>query len=193
MSSRSRVRLTAPRWARAAVAAIACAVALLGTGAHVAGAVAVCVPPGASGVSQYFETIPGASCNQKPGTGGRRGGGGLPPGTARKLASQGPAGASVAQLVASSGTAPPPPAGRRGASGAHARARHGQGSGGRGALGGARLPAVRAGSPLAAVIHPLVSGSGGGGGPLLAYLLAAAALVIVAVALLRARRARGGR
>ena len=46
------------------VALIAC----LGALALPAGALAVrCAPPGNSGVSQYYETIPGPSCNTGPG------------------------------------------------------------------------------------------------------------------------------
>jgi len=178
------------------LAAVACAAALLGAITPVARAVTVCVPPGASGVSQYFETVPGASCNQPPGTGARRGGGRLPPATARKLASQGPVGASVAQLVSSSGTAPP----ARAADAHHDRtarsySRQSANAGGDHAPAsrtGPPSPTVKASGPLTAILHPIISASGGGGGPLLAYLLAAVALVIAALALARARQRRKG-
>ena len=65
-----------------------------------------CAPPGNAGVNEYAETIPGASCNQTPGSHhhGNGGGGRLPSGTSRTLAAQGGAGHAVAQLVANTGT-----------------------------------------------------------------------------------------
>jgi len=150
---------------------------------------AQCAPPGVSGVSQYLETIPGAKCPQPTGGSGKHHrGGALPPGTARGLAAQGPAGASVAQLVAASGTAPARRgAGRRGGAGS-ARGRRRQSASGGGGEGGAAPPAVSGRSPATAIIHPLVSS--GGGVSLLAIVLGAIALLIAVAAILRWRLSR---
>ena len=130
---------------------------------------AVCAPPGNSGVGQYLEVVPGASCNHK--TGGPSGthGGSLPPGTAHQLSSQGGAGQAVAALVRSTGTAPRGSAHR---SGTHTAA----------------VPSAPGRSLLPALLHPIVSGSGGGLGVLLPLLLAAALIAVGAAALLRRRR-----
>jgi hypothetical protein len=76
----------------------------------------VCAPPGNSGLSQYFEVIPGSNCNQAPPGSGPSSGtpghghhgqrGALPPGTDRQLSQQGPPGNAVKKFVHSTGTAP---------------------------------------------------------------------------------------
>ncbi len=114
----------------------------------------VCAPPGNSGLSQYFEVIPGSNCNQAPpGSGPSSGtpghghhgqGGALPPGTGRQLSQQGPPGNAVKSFVDSTGTAPSnsttaghPGNGsdQRGSSGSGSRSGSGSSAGGSGAGG----------------------------------------------------------
>ncbi len=173
---------------RAVKLTVAALVAALG---FPAGATAVeCAPPGNSGVNEYFETIPGASCNVPPpgsGAGGSGAGGGhavgLAPGQRRQLAAQGPAGRAVARFVAA--TAPP-------IAGTAASHRVGSGRGSHGA-GATRPPAAALSaapptasgqSPVAGLLKPIVSGSAPGGtGVALPIVLGAALLLAVAVAL----------
>lgn len=135
-----------------------------------------CAPPGTSGVSQYFETIPGSSCNLAPGS--RRGHGAtLSPSASRNLGTQGAAGRAVEQLIA--GNAPPVARSSGRASGSGAAA------GGPGATASAR-----GSSPLAAVLRPILHGTGSSGsGILLPAVLAAvlAAMLATGVALRRRR------
>jgi hypothetical protein len=132
-----------------------------------------CVPPGVSSTSQYFETIPGSSCNRAAPTIPRSGhtvpgAGPIAPG----LAAQGGAGHAVAGLVALTGTAP------------H---RSGHGSGG---FPGA--PPVTGRSFPGGLIHPLFAGeSPGGAGWLLWLLLAATAALFLAGGWRARRRGRG--
>jgi hypothetical protein len=102
------------------LALVAVVVATAGGLAWPGGARAVvCAPPGNSGLSQYFEVIPGSNCNQappgsgpssgNPGHGHHSQGGTLPPDTGRQLKHQGPVGAAVHNLVQSTGTAPSNP------------------------------------------------------------------------------------
>jgi hypothetical protein len=179
-------------WTLAAV----CCVAL----AFPAGASAAkCAPPGVSGVNQYFETIPGAKCNQSlptarphhphggalPGTGSTKSGGGGPltSSTARQLAAQGGAGQAVAQLVASTGTPAGQSQGRAEASGSH--------SGGSGGGSGGQASTYRATArgPVSALLHPIVSGSGSTG-ILLPLFLAGVLVVVLTIVIVRRRVAQ---
>ncbi len=149
-----------------------------------AGAFAVrCAPPGNSGIDQYFETIPGASCNQAPpgsvGT-GSSGGTHLSPGQRRQLAALGPAGRAVAQFVAATapaieGTGPSQAGGSR--------------TGGKGAapvLIAAAPPAASGQPPVIGLLKPIVTGSASGGvGIVLPIVLAAALLLAVVTAMRR--------
>jgi hypothetical protein len=167
---------------KACLLAVACAAALALPASALG---AKCAPPGNSGVNQYYETIPGASCNQAPGAGGgHHGGGSLPGGTSRKLAAQGAAGKAVQALVSSSGTAP---AASR-SSGHKAPAGGASGNGARGVLA---PPAVGA-NPLSALLHPILHPSSSSGlGIFLPVLLAVAlalALAWTVRSVLRRRR-----
>lgn len=122
-----------------------------------------CAPPGNSGVDQYFETVPGASCNQPPGgghhggTGGSGGSGGsLSSGTSRQLAAQGAAGRAVANLVATTGTAPA-------ASRSHRGTKPGKNARGSNSTGRSQTPSVTGANPLSAILHPILHGAGSGG------------------------------
>src|SRR5437870_4393524 len=127
-----------------------------------------CAPPGISGVDQYFETVPGAGCNQG-GTGGAGNGpghgrgGNLPSSTSHLLASQGAAGRAVQRLVATTGPV-----------GARSSGRHGikAGSHPSGSNRGRPQPGsslnINAPTPsgrgfFSALVHPIVSGSAAGG------------------------------
>ena len=151
--------------ASAAVVALAAVLALPG------GAVAArCAPPGTSGVSQYYETVPGAGCNFAPGSGGGHGGS-LPPGSARRLAAQGAAGRAVEQFIA--GNAPALPR----TSTPHGRSRTGVPT-----PAANRVPSAHGASPLSALLHPLLHGTGAGGtGVLLPVLFGAALAIALAV------------
>ena len=156
--------------------------ACIAAAAFPAGASAVrCAPPGNSGIDQYFETIPGASCNQAPpgsvGTGGS-GGTHLSRGQSRQLAALGPAGRAVAQFVAATapaieGTGPSP-------------------AGGSPAAGSARLVLIAAAPPAAAgqppvigLLRPIVSGSAPGGVGIVLPIVLAAVLLLAVVTVLR--------
>jgi hypothetical protein len=160
---------------------------------------AKCAPPGVSGVNQYFETIPGANCNQSlpttrphhphggalSGGGSGKTGGGRPlaPGTARQLAAQGGAGQAVAQLVVSTGTAPGQSSGRTGTSGSSSGASSG-GSGGK-----ASTYQASSRGPISALLHPIVSGSGSTGF-LLPLFLAAVVVAVLTIVIVRRRVAQ---
>jgi hypothetical protein len=145
-----------------------------------AGALAVtCAPPGNSGIDQYFETIPGASCNQAPpgsGPASSSGASQLTPGQRRQLASLGPAGRAVAQFVAATapaieGTGPSSPQ-----------------TGGKRAspiLIAAAPPAASGESPIVGLLRPIVSGSAPGGVGILLPIFLAAALLLALVMVLR--------
>lgn len=136
-------------------------------------AAARCAPPGTSGVSQYYETVPGAGCNRPPGSGGA-GKGGLSGAARRRLAAQGPTGVAVERLIESNAPPAPKP---------HRRRKNGSPAG---------APAIRAPGgqtkgahgedPLSAVVHAIIQGSPGGSGPLLAVLLAAVLALMLGVA-----------
>ena len=144
------------------------------------------------GIDQYYETIPGASCNvappgSAPGSGaGQTGAHNLSHDEARGLASQGPAGRAVARFVGA--TAPPLPTRRATADGDHKGAR----AGGRPA-GGAHPapPSGRGQNPIIAALRPIVTGSGTGTGPLLPIVAGAAALLALLMVALRVRGHRG--
>jgi hypothetical protein len=159
-----------------------------------------CAPPGNSGVDQYFETVPGAGCNQ-PSTGGTRSGGHnggsgghngggnqLSPATNRKLAGQGAAGRAVQRLVTSTGPGSTPTqanaSGASGSSQSHKPGRH--------AVSGVsvKVPQVTGRSLLSALLHPILNGStsSGGAGILLPIFLAGALLLAIAALVLRRRR-----
>jgi hypothetical protein len=148
-----------------------------------AGAAAVtCAPPGNSGVDQYFETIPGASCNAAPpgSGGGGAGAGHLPPAQSHQLAAQGAAGRAVERLVSSTAPAQDqsakvsPHTGRsRGKSSTSIQptviapqAANGQG-------------------PVGGLVNPIVSGSAAGGIGILLPICLAGALVLAAAVVLR--------
>ena len=196
------------------VALIAC----LGALALPAGALAVrCAPPGNSGVSQYYETIPGASCNTGPGGHGHHhgSGGGISKHTAHQLGKQGPTGQAVAQLVANTGTVGTAGNGAGLGTGAATGSGHtagssgsatsgntnnGQGNGaagGRGATGsgtaggsGASAPNVDGRGLVSALLHPILTGASGAGGagPLLPIFLVGALVLVVGWLLLRRQR-----
>lgn len=148
-----------------------------------AGAFAVrCAPPGNSGIDQYFETIPGASCNQAPpGSGGTGSPGGthLSPGQRRQLAALGPAGRAVAQFVAATapaieGTGPARDGGSR--------------AGGRRAgpvLIAAAPPTASGEPPVVGLLKPIVTGSASGGVGILLPIFLGAAVLLALVTVLR--------
>jgi hypothetical protein len=173
----------------ARVAILVCLAAL----AFPAGAGAVrCAPPGNSEVDQYYETIPGSSCNEAPpgsaGPGGVHGGssGSLSPASSGQLAAQGDGGRAVQRFVLA--TAPPiaasvpsRPTGAGGPTGA-ARSRP------RGSTAAARAlaPAASGQSPISGLLKPIMSGSNpSGSGPLLPILFGAALLLAIVVVLRR--------
>jgi hypothetical protein len=179
VSARGRFPRTLVRMKALSLAAACCAAI-----AFPASAAAVkCVPPGVSGVTQYYETIPGSSCSQSPPAGGGHGhGGSLPGGTGKQLSKQGGAGQAVAQLVASTGTA-------------HQSGRAGQrrprSSGGTLPLQqSASAPRATPNNVISALVHPIVSGAGGAG-ILLPLVLAIALLAALAIAISRRRRTAG--
>jgi len=159
-----------------------------------------CAPPGNSGVDQYFETVPGAGCNQPPG-GHHHHGKGLSPSTNRHLASQGGAGRAVQNLVNSSGTAGissgggalPSTGGNPGAGGNGRTGGSGHGaSGGKNGAAGANpsAPTASGRSLVSAILHPILSGSNSGGLGIVLPLLLGGLLVLAVVGLLRRRRSR---
>jgi hypothetical protein len=195
-------------------------IACLGALALPASALAArCAPPGNSGVSQYYETIPGPSCNTGPGGHGHHhgGGGGISKHTAHQLGKHGPTGQAVAQLVASTGTVGTTPNGTGLGTGATAGSgntagstgtatsgstNNGQGNGaggghratGGGAAGGsgASAPNVDGRGLVSALLHPILTGASGAGGagPLLPIFLGGALLLFLAGLAVRRRRAR---
>jgi hypothetical protein len=152
-----------------------------------------CAPPGVSGVDQYFETVPGASCNPpSSGAGGGHGGRGghLPRGVSRQLAAQGPTGRAVERLVSSTGTYD------AGAAGA-GKSGHGlPGSSSRHAVNAvhAKAPTASGRSLLSALLHPILTGSAvGGTGALLPVFLAGVLVLVLAGTVHRRRRLRRAR
>lgn len=131
-----------------------------------------CAPPGNAGVDQYFETVPGSSCNHGtagPGTGPGSGSqGSLSPGTSSQLSKQGAAGRAVERLVSA------------GANGGNRQS---------GAAGGSRLSGSASG-PLSALLDPLTRGSSSGGLGVLLPIFLGVALVLVLLAVV-ARRVFG--
>jgi hypothetical protein len=126
-----------------------------------------CAPPGNAGVDQYFETVPGSSCNRPsngPGSGPGSGSqGSLPGGTRRQLAAQGPVGQAVTRLVSSNGA---------------------NGSGSRsGANNGAGTALAASGDgTLSALLDPVLSGSSSGGVGVLLPVFLGCALVLALLA-----------
>lgn len=147
---------------------------------------ATCAPPGNSGVNQYVEVVPGVSCNHPssgPGSGNSghgSGGGHLSPTTNQQLSNSGGAGKAVQQLVASSGTGQP-------SGGSH---KHHPKGGGTSSPTHVITPVNASGrSPLSALLHPILTGSGADGlGLILPVGLAAILAFMVLIALLRRRR-----
>jgi hypothetical protein len=146
---------------------------------------ATCAPPGVAGVDQYFETVPGASCNHSSGGGGgHHGGGSLPPGTGSQLSKQGAVGNAVKQLVASSGVGSN--GGSTNASGGHAGG-HSKANGNSTVTPTANLSGSGR-NPLSGLLHPVLTGSSSGGiGVLLPVLLASALAVALLMTVLRRR------
>ena len=142
-----------------------------------------CAPPGTSGVVQYLETIPGASCNAPfPGGAGHGGhgsaGGGLTTATARALQAQGSAGVAVERLVAATGTA-------------GQLARKGSGAGGRVDRGASALggnAATHAESLPSALLGPVAPGDSADGSGLLVPMFVATALLLAVGTTIAARR-----
>lgn len=133
-----------------------------------------CAPPGNAGVDQYYETVPGSSCNagtSGPGTGPGSGGhGSLPAGTRSQLSAQGPVGQAVTRLVNGGGNGAPAPRGSGGRSGATS-----------GSRAGLALSAEGRG-PFSALLDPLLSGSSSGGLGVLLPVFLGGVLVLVLVA-----------
>jgi hypothetical protein len=187
------MRRAYPVLMRPLLAAAACLTAL----AFPAGAVAVtCAPPGNSGVDQYFETIPGSSCNvPPPGSGVGSSGGGhgrLAPATSRQLAAQGAVGTAVARFVAATGPSSIVATNSSGAEGRVSGGRRGAHGRGHSSTTSATpitapTPAAHGRSPIAGVLHPILTGSGSTSGVLLPIFLAVTILVIAATAVLRRR------
>lgn len=145
---------------------------------------ALCAPPGASGVVQYLEVVPGPGCSHPasgPGSGPSGGGHhSLSSSTSRKLASQGAAGKAVQQLVASSGTTT-------------AASSHAGGGRKRSSVSAASasrpVPSAPGRGPVSALLHAVGTGSGSGGlGALMPAFLAGVVVALGATALLRRRR-----
>jgi hypothetical protein len=155
-----------------------------------------CAPPGNSGVDQYFETVPGAGCNQGPGGGGNggnghNGGGGggshLSPTTNHQLAAQGAAGRAVQRLVSS--TAPASVTNNRATNGP--RAKHHTGAKNKSAVGAASasIPPAPGRSLISALLHPILTGSASGGtGVFLPIFLAAIVVLAIGALVMRRRR-----
>lgn len=159
-----------------------------------------CAPPGNSGVDQYFETVPGAGCNQGPGGSGgggnnggngHNGGGGggthLSPSTNHQLASQGAAGRAVQRLVSS--TAPTLTGSNANhQTGSKQRGKNQQNNGVSGAK--VTIPSAPGRGLIAALLHPILSGStsSGGTGLVLPILLAAILVAAIGALILRRRR-----
>lgn len=161
-----------------------------------AGAAAVtCAPPGNSGVNQYFEVVPGSSCNHAPGGPGSGSSGGghgtLPSSTSQALSKQGAVGQAVKALVASSGTASSESTSgsRPRSAGSHA-SKHASGA----ARSGNRTHLSGSGrGPLSAILHPILTGSSSGGmGVLLPVLLLAALVAVLGAVVLRRRLSSPG-
>ena len=171
---------------------IACIAALTFPASAVA---ATCAPPGNASVNQYAETIPGASCNHRSGSGGGHNGGGggsLPPGTGAQLSKQGGVGQAVKRLVASSGVNSGSGAGNAAKGSGAGSGPSGSGSGGKSSAPAASLSGSGS-NPLSGVLHPVLTGSSSGGiGVLLPVLLfGALALALLTVVLRRRFRSTG--
>jgi hypothetical protein len=140
-----------------------------------------CAPPGNSGVNQYVEVVPGVGCNHPssgPGSGGHSSGGHLSSTTTKQLAASGGAGKAVQQLVANSGT---------GGTGS-AKTHHHKSSGAATTSPG-RPVSASGHSPIAALLHPILTGAGSGGlGLLLPIGLAFVVAFMAALVLVRRRR-----
>jgi LPXTG-motif cell wall-anchored protein len=200
---------------KVALGILACGAAL----ALPASAVAVkCAPPGNSGVDQYAETIPGASCNGQPGShhhhgagGPGNGGGFISPGTTHALSGQGGAGRAVQKLVANTGTAGTAGNGAGNhqsvtaasssagsASGRSGSGKTGSTHGGSGGAGtGSAASAVHSAAPnvngrnlVSALLHPIVTGAShaGGTGAWLPIFLGLALVVTFGGLVIRRRR-----
>ena len=163
---------------------IACIAALV---AFPAGAMAAsCAPPGVSGVNQYVETVPGASCGHSTTSGGgHQGGGALPPSTGVQLSKEGAVGNAVKQLVASSGVTGG--GSGSGASGTGNGGGHSKSSGKSAVIPTANLSGSGR-NPLSGLVHPVLTGSSSGGiGVLLPVLLGSALALALLVTVLRRR------
>jgi hypothetical protein len=154
----------------------------------------VCAPPGDSGVDQYFETIPGSSCNVAPpgfgGPGSTSSSGGtgnvhLAPSASRQLAAQGPAGQAVARFIAS--TAPPA---ATTSNSHHAHAEHGSAAGSQPGAPSPAAPKAAGEGLIAGVLGPIVSGSAAGGVGVLLPIFLAAVLALGIATVVRAATAR---
>ncbi len=165
-----------------------------------------CAPPGNSGVDQYYETVPGPSCNGPPGGSGHHHGHHLPGSTGRRLAAQGATGQAVAQLVANTSPIGTAGSGASSASGSgaasNASAAGSNGTGGSGSAGAATgrqpatgteptAPAVNGRNLISALLHPILTGASNAGGTgVLLPIFLAGALVLMLVGLVVRRRRR---
>lgn len=168
------------------VTALACLAAL----AFVPGKAAAirCAPPGTSGVDQYFESIPGGSCNlPPPGCGstkaGRRD---LSPNEVRRLTSEGAAGRAVIGSVSS--YAPPIPTARQSVAPTTAGANPVLALGRLMVTGSSTTTGGGGGGPVQTPC-PTSNSSGTGAGLLLPILLAVALAGAIAAVVIRRRRA----
>lgn len=184
--------------------ALALATCLAALAFPVAAAAVKCEPPGSSGINEYYETIPGSSCNVTPPGFGPGSGSGTPharhltPRESRQLASQGGTGKAVARLVAQSA----PPVQARPPVRPHQSVRQRPPLAGRSAAHAKPRPSpkpakvvpltARGENPISGALRPVITGSGTGTGPLLPIVLAAVALLAITALCLRLRSYRRG-
>jgi hypothetical protein len=128
-------------------------------------------PPGNSAIDEYLETVPGATGNQRPRSGGDPSDATLTPAQRAKLERLGPDGKALADAVDATAPAPAAPAG------------------GPKSAGNAAEPSTSQGrSPLSEVVDAATGQDGGGGmGIVLPAILLATLLGVIALAVARRR------